>query len=402
MASVENAREIILSHLRVLPHEKVSLENALGRYLAEDIISTMDIPPSDNSAMDGYAVRLEDVSSPGTTLLIASVLPAGAIADKALEKGQAIKIMTGAPTPPGTDAVVKREDTIEEGHSVTIRMVPKRYENIRFHGEDIRTGTTILRAGDFIGPAQVGVLASLRRLIVPVHQRPIVAVLATGDEIADLDEAPSPAKITSSNSYTLTSLIKTTGATPLYLGIARDNRADLNNRLASALKADLLLTSGGVSMGDYDIVRTVMSEEGNTLAFWKVEMKPGRPMAFGLIGGIPTIGLPGNPVSTMTAFYQFARPAILKMMGARNLLLPRLRARLAVPLEHTGDRPHFMRGILERGGADLMVRPTGPQGSGILTSMATGNCYIVLPMGTTLFNQGDFVECEVFHGFGLP
>lgn len=399
MPSVEKAREIILSYIQTLPQEKVSLEKALGRYLAEDIVSPLEIPSTDNSAMDGYAVRLDDVSSPGATLVIASVLPAGYIPDHALEKGQAIKIMTGAPIPPGAEAVVKREDTTEGAATVTINKVPKKHENIRFRGEDIRIGTTILHEGDLVGPAQIGVLASMRRLVVPVRQRPLVAVLATGDEILDIDEVPSDGKITSSNSYTMISLVKAAGGIPLYLGIARDTREDLEKKLSAARKADLLLTSGGVSMGDYDLVKTVMAEEGNALVFWKVDMKPGRPLAFGMIKGMPTLGLPGNPVSTMTAFYQFARPAILKMMGAHNILLPRARARLSVALEHKADRPEFMRGILVRKGDDLFVGPTGPQGSGVLTSMASGNCYIILPQGKANFDQGEFVECELYHEF---
>jgi molybdopterin molybdotransferase len=400
MPSVEKAREIILSRLKVMPFEKIYLEKALGRYLVRDIISSVDIPSVDNSAMDGYAVRCEDILSIPITLTVSSILPAGAVPERSVEKGEAVKIMTGAPIPAGADAVVKREDTSESQGQVTIHAKPSLHENIRFYGEDIRRGETILHMGDLIGPAQIGVLASLRCLNVPVYQRPVVAVLATGDEIVDLDEPPAPGKITTSNSYTLMSLIKASGAIPLYLGIARDTRGDLKDKLAGAGKADLILTSGGVSMGDYDMVREVLGEEGNSLIFWKVEMKPGRPLAFGLLNGIPTLGLPGNPVSTMTSFYQFARPSILKMMGARNIFLPRVRARLSVPLDHKGDRPYFIRGLLEREGEDLVVRPTGPQGSGILTSMAKGNCFIVLPLGDRKYSPGDPVDCEIYHEFG--
>ena len=401
MLSIESARDTILSHLQPLPPEKVSLEEALGRYLAEDIVSSIDIPASNNSAMDGYALRCKDIKSAGTTLPVTSVLPAGSVLEKALESGQAVKIMTGAPIPKGADAVVKREDTIEIQGRVTIQKVPKKHEHIRFHGEDIKKGTSVLHTGDLIGPAQIGVLASLRHLVVSVYQRPVVAVIATGDEISEIDEPASAQKITSSNSYTLISLVKASGGIPLYLGIAKDLKHELINKLAEARRADLILTSGGVSMGDYDIVRALMSEDGNTLVFWKVDMKPGRPLAFGTLLGLPAIGLPGNPVSTMTSFYQFGRPAILKMMGARNLLLPRIRARLAVPVEHSGERPHYARGILQREGEDLCVRPTGPQGSGILTSMANGNCFIILPKGKTHVDKGEFVDCEVYHEIGM-
>jgi molybdopterin molybdotransferase len=392
---------MILSRMTIMPPEMVPLVDVLGRYLARDIVSSMDIPALDNSAMDGYAVRREDIPSPGTSLEVSSVLPAGTLAGSPVNPGQAVKIMTGAPIPPGADAVVKREDTTESDGMVTIHAVPGLHENIRFHGEDIRSGDVILRAGDLIGPAQIGVLASLRNLVVPVRQRPVVAVLATGDEIVDLDEPLAPGKVTSSNSYTLVSLIKDIGAAPLYLGIARDTRDALKEKLAGAAKADLLLTSGGVSMGDYDLVREIMGEGGNDLIFWKVDMKPGRPLAFGMVNGIPTLGLPGNPVSTMTSFYQFARPAILKMMGARNILLPRIPAKLAMALDHKSDRPYFIRGLLEKGGEALTVRPTGPQGAGVLTSMAKGNCFILLPAGARKYAEGDLVMCEVYADFGL-
>ncbi len=398
MLSIEKAREVILAHIKALPAERVSLERSLGRYLAEDIVSALAIPPCDNSAMDGYAVRTEDIKAQGVTLTVTSVLPAGASALKAIGQGQAAKIMTGAPVPQGADAVVKREDTIEEQGSVTINAVPKKNENIRFKGEDIAPGQLILNRGTLLGPAAVGVLASLQRPMVQVVQRPVVAVLATGDEIVELGDGAPDNAIISSNSYTLMGLIRSAGATPCYLGIARDRKEDLKARLKSAIKADLILTSGGVSMGDYDMVREVMNEDGNSLAFWGVEMKPGKPLAFGSLYGVPAIGLPGNPVSTMTAFYQFARPALLKMQGARDLLLPRVKARLREALKNTGDRPHYIRGILEYSHGELTVSTTGPQGSGILSSMAKGNCYIVLPKGTISLEQGVVVDCEVFPG----
>lgn len=401
MVSVEKAREIILDRVPVLPAERVSLETALGRYLAEDVISTLDIPPFDNSAMDGYAVRSSDVTRPGVSLEIASVLPAGAFPGNPVHEGQAVKIMTGAPIPEGADAVVRREDALEEDGAVRIQKVPERHENIRFRGEDVSAGKRVLFSGDLLGPAQIGVLASLRRPFVLVGQRPLVAVLATGNEIAELGEEADPTAIISSNSYTLISLIRKAGAIPLYLGIARDEKSDLKARISRAIRCDLILTSGGVSMGDFDMVRQIMKEDGNTLDFWTVDIKPGKPLAFGTLHGIPALGLPGNPVSTMTSFYQFARPALLRMQGAREIMLPRIRARLKEPVENKGDRPHYIRGVLERIGEDLLVSPTGPQGSGILTSMARGNCFMVLPKGTSSLRAGDLVECEVF-GSELP
>lgn len=398
MLPVERARDIILSRMPILPPERVSLEDTLGRYLAEDIISSLDIPPFDNSAMDGYAVNTGDVKAAGSFMEVASILPAGVHPAQVLPRGQAVKIMTGAPIPEGADAVIKREDTEEEKGGVRLNRVPRKHENIRFRGEDISTGQRILTRGTLLGPAQIGVLASLRRPFVQVGQRPVVAVLATGDEIVELGEEAGPQAIISSNSYTLRNLIRASGGTALYLGVARDQRADLKARLVSARRADLILTSGGVSMGDYDLVRELMREEGNSLDFWTVDMKPGKPLAFGSLYGVPAIGLPGNPVSTMTSFYQFARPAILKMQGATELLLPSVRARLKTALKNKGDRPHYIRGILERIGDDLVVSPTGEQGSGILSSMAKGNCYIVLPKGDLVYEMGETVECELFQG----
>ena len=396
MISVEEARNTILRNLETLPPEKVYLEESLGRYLATDIISDREIPPWDNSAMDGYAVHCDGVVSEGTRLKIAYEIPAGALPKGPFERDEAVKIMTGAPLPPGTDAVVMREDTSESDADVIINTVPQKLQHIRFKGEDIKTGDIILPHGTHIGPAQIGVLASLRRILIPCHQRPVVAILATGDEIADLDEELSPGKISSSNSYTLTSLVRSIGAIPRYLGIARDNREDLVEKLAMAKNADLILTSGGVSMGDYDMVKEVMGLDDNAMEFWKVEIKPGKPLAFGTIGSVPALGLPGYPVSTMTSFYQFARPAILKLMGATDFLLPSLRVKVASRIKSKGDRPNYIRGLIERKDSELMVTPTGPQGSGILTSMTRGNCFIVVPKGTKLVEAGDFIDCEVF------
>ena len=396
MISVEEARNIILRNLEALPPEKVYLEEALGRYLATDIISDREIPPWDNSAMDGYAIHCEGVVSKGTRLRIAYEIPAWSLPKGPFGNDEAVKIMTGAPLPPGADAVVKREDTSEGDADVIINKTPKKLQHIRFKGEDIKTGDLILSHGTQIGPAQIGILASLRRILVPCHQRPVVAILATGDEIADLDEELSPEKISSSNSYTLISLVRSIGGIPRYLGIARDSREDLVEKLSMAKKADLILTSGGVSMGDYDIVKEVMSQDDNAMEFWKVEIKPGRPLAFGTIGSVPTLGLPGYPVSTMTSFYQFARPAILKLMGANDLLLPSLRVKVASRIKSKGDRPNYIRGLIERKDSELRVKPTGPQGSGILSSMARGNCFIVVPKGTTLVETGEFIDCEVF------
>lgn len=396
MITIEKARETILNRITPLGSERVYIEQALGRYLSEDIVSEMDIPSWDNSAMDGYAVQVSDIGSMGMRLRVAYEIPAGSLPQGILEKGTAVKVMTGAQIPPGADAVIKREDTEEFDGSVIIRTIPKKSEHIRFKGEDIRRGEIILKQGTLLDPAQIGILASVRRVTISCHQRPVVAIIATGDEVADLGEEISEGKIPSSNSYTLKGLVSQLGAIPLYLGIAKDTKADLVEKFSLASRADLILTSGGVSMGDYDVVREVMAGDGNSMAFWKVEMKPGRPLAFGTIKGIPTIGLPGNPVSTMTSFYQFARPAILKLSGAQTLLLPRLRAKLTDPIATSGGRPHYIRGILSHRGDELCVSPTGPQGSGILSSMAKGNCFMVIPGERRVVEKGEWVICEIF------
>jgi molybdopterin molybdotransferase len=397
MISIEQAREAILKRIRPLQSEKLSIEHALGRYLALDVSSGRDIPPWDNSAMDGYAVHSGDLAEEGARLRIAYQIPAGALPQGPFARGSAVKIMTGAPMPPEADAVVKREDTDELPEEVIIHRIPARGENIRAKGEDIRKGELVLPAGIRLEPAHIGLLASIRQVMVYCSQRPVVAIIATGDEVADLDEELTENKISSSNSYTMKALVEEAGAIPLYLGVAKDTREDLADKFAKAGRADLILTSGGVSMGDYDIVREVMTEGNNAMEFWKVNMKPGRPLAFGTIGGIPAIGLPGNPLSTMTSFYQFARPAVLKFMGARSLLLPRLKARLSIAVKGAEDRPHYMSAILSRNGGDLLVTPAGPQGSGILSTLARANCYMVIPQGEKLVEQGSLVECEIFN-----
>ncbi len=394
MISVEDARITILNQIRKLPVEKISLDQALGRYLAENIASAIDVPSSDNSAMDGYALRAGDITESGTKLEVIYDLPAGSLPKQAVKAGQAVRIMTGAPIPEGADTVVMREQTHEAEHTVVINTIPKRGDHIRRAAEDIAAGQVILKAGTRLGPAQIGLLASVRKFLVHVHQQPVVAILATGDEVADLDDPFSAGMVSSSNSYTLISMVKECGAIPLYLGIARDSREDLISKMQQARRADLLISSGGVSMGDYDLVKEVMQDDGNKMEFWQVCMKPGKPLAFGHIAGIPAIGLPGNPVSTMTSFYQFVRPAIRKMLGAENLLLPSITATLNAPIKKRGDRVHYVRGQFDA--ASMSVTTTGDQGSGILSSMARGNCFIICPAEATLLEPGEVVNCELF------
>jgi len=309
---------------------------------------------------------------------------------------QAVRIMTGAPIPPGANAVVMRERTKESEKQVIINRIPEKHANIRFAGEDIAPQDMVLPRGARLGAHGIGVLVSIGRFVISCHQRPVVAVLGTGDEVMDLDEDLTQGKVFASNAYTLISLVTACGGIPLYLGIAGDTRQDLEDKLSGAARADLILTSGGVSKGDYDLVRKVMTAGDNHMEFMQVAMKPGRPLAFGEINGIPAIGLPGNPAATLISFYQFARPAILKMMGSENLLLPSLIAKLKTPLKNKPDQVRFVRGVLQRQGRDLVVSSTGRTGSGMISPKTSGNCFIVMPQGKTVIAVDEPVECEIF------
>ena len=399
MISVEEARKAILAKVNVLPAEKVFITEACGRYLAEDIISGINVPPWDNSAMDGYAINIKDIVSVPARLSVSQDIPAGAIPLK-LIPGTSAKIMTGAPLPEGSDAVVMREDTEETPQWVVIKKKPGKNENIRFKGEDIKEGSEVLRKGTLISPAHTGLLASIRKTLVYCHQVPRIAILSTGDEIGDLDDDNIPGKITSSNTYSLISLIRQAGGIPINLGIARDDMKHLEHCLSAAKRSDLILTSGGVSVGDYDLVKDVLTSGSNSMEFWKVAMKPGKPLAFGTIAGIPAIGLPGNPASVIVSFYQFVRPAILKMTGSDRLLLPRIKARLNTDIKKKSDRPHYIRATISLW-PEPSVMPLSEQGSGILSTMASSNCFIVLPKEVTIAEKDTFVECEIFNSLTL-
>jgi molybdopterin molybdotransferase len=399
MISVEEARKTILAKINVLPAEKVFITETTGRCLAEDIISGIDVPPWDNSAMDGYAVCINDIESVPAKLSVSQDIPAGVIPLK-LKEGTSARIMTGAPVPEGADAVVMREDTEETQEWIVIKKKPGKNENIRFKGEDIKKGSTVLRKGTMMSPSHAGLLASIRKTLVYCHQVPLIAVLSTGDEIGDLDEDNGPGKITSSNTYSLISLIRQAGGEPINLGIARDDKKHLEHCLSGAKRADLIITSGGVSVGDYDLVKDVLTSGDNVMEFWKVAMKPGKPLAFGTIEGIPAIGLPGNPASVVVAFYQFVRPVIMKMIGSDRLLLPRIKAKLNVDVKKKADRPHYIRARVSLW-PEPSVTPYGEQGSGVLSTIASSNCFIVLPKEVSIAEKDTFVECEIFNPLTL-
>lgn len=408
MLSVEEARERILSHFAPLPAEEVPISEALALTLAEDVRSPLDVPPVDNSAMDGYAVRWEDIrgASPASprVLRVIGMVAAGQVPSQPVVPGTAIRIMTGAAIPPGADAVVPFEETDEvqrrrSGKSldeISILVEVSRGSNIRPRGEDIRQGEMVLPRGTVLGPAQIGVLASVGKATVRVVRRPVVAVLSTGDELLAPGEPPQPGKIYDINSYSVSAAVRQAGGIPLLLGIARDNLEDLRRKVQEGLKADFLLTSAGVSKGDYDIVKDVLAQQGK-VEFWTVRMRPGKPMAFGWFPApdgrrVPHLGLPGNPVSALVVFELFCRPAIFTMLGRKDFQRPMVEATLQGRIVNSDGRRVYARVWVERQGEGWVARTTGPQGSHILTSLAKANGLAICPEDVPALENGARVK----------
>jgi len=410
MISVEEALEKILSYVNVLEPEDEPILDSLGRVLAEDVYSDIDIPPLDNSAMDGYAVRAESTkgaspSSPHILRIIGEVA-AGYIAREEVTPGTTIRIMTGAPVPKGADAVVQFEDTDEEKRKaakkplseISILRQAAKGLNIRQAGEDISRGSLVLKAGTVLRPQEIGVLASLGKEVVSVIRPPVVAVLATGDELVDIKEPLPPGKIYNSNTYSLAAQVSRYGGVPKILGIAQDNIKALEDKIKQARDADMLITSAGVSVGEYDVVKDVLARLGE-VAFWTVRMKPGKPLAFGvlLLGKrkIPHLGLPGNPVSSMIAFEEFARPAILKMLGKKDFAKPTVKARSEDRINNRDRRRIFARVRVSKRDGQYFARLVGPQGSGILTSMAQANGLMIVPEDKPAIEVGEEVQVQM-------
>lgn len=405
MISVDEARARILEHFHPLEAEKVPILEALDRVLAEDIYSDIDIPPFANSAMDGYALRSGDTvgasrKSP-VTLKVVADLAAGYTTHLRVEPERAIRIMTGAPLPEGADAVVRFEETSEGlegswGPTVEVYKEVSPRENVKPAGEDIRRGELVLAKGTVLRPPEMGVLASLGRPEVEVIRRPRVAILATGDELVAIDEEIGPGQIRNSNEYSTAAQVIRYGGVPVRLGIARDRVEELKAKIEEGLaaKVDLFLTSAGVSVGEYDVVKEVLASEGE-MDFWQVNMKPGKPLAFGHIQGVPLIGLPGNPVSAMISFEQFARPAILTMLGKRALEKPEVEVIVDEDVTNSGRRG-FIRAIVTQQEDGYHARVvTGPRGSGILTSMVKANALLIVPEGTTLVKAGERLRAQM-------
>ncbi len=400
LTPLHEAQKTVFEATKTLGLEKVSLLDALDRVLGEDIIAARDNPPWDNSAMDGFAVRWEDIKqehaiTKPVMLKVIEDVPAGKVATKTVGPGQAIRIMTGAPVPKGADTVVKVEETEPSEDAVKIFKEVERGGNIRPQGEDVKKGDCIIAKGTQIRPAEAGMLAILAKSFVLVYQRPRVAILSTGDELADLDERFDEDKIINSNSYGIAAAVQEAGGIPILLGIAKDQPAALKEKIAHGLNADILVLSGGVSMGDYDFTKAVFKDLGAEMNFWKLAIRPGQPLAFGKIQGKLAFGLPGNPVSSMVTFEQLVRPAMLKMGGHRSYGRPVVQAVFQEKFSKRNDRRHFLRGILRRENNVLTVRTTGDQGSGILTSMVKANGLIDVPEEVERLNPGDTVDVQV-------
>ena len=414
--SVEEALERVLGYVHVLEPEEKPVLDALGQVLAQDLRSTVDVPPFPNTSMDGYALQWASLTGASeghpVTLRVIGQLAAGSVSDLEVGPGTALRIMTGAPIPAGADTVVPFEESDElerlrsgagVGREIGIRRQPPLGANIRLAGEDIREGDLILEEGTVLRPAEVGVLASLGHAAARVIRRPVVAVLATGDELVEPPEPLAPGKIYNSNSFSIAASVLKYGGIPKVLGIARDNLASLEEKVREGLDADIMMTSAGVSRGDYDIVKDVLMKQGE-IAFWTVRMRPAKPLAFGALKGtapdggvrrVPHLGLPGNPVSAMVAFEEFGRPAILKMLGKRNLAKPTIEAVLEDTIENTDDRRVYARVWVTKRGGKFYARLAGPQGSGVLTSMAKANGLAICPEDVAAKRPGEVVKVQM-------
>jgi len=400
--TVEEAQQSVLDRIERLPSVPADILDTLGRVLAEDVVSDIDIAPFDNSAMDGYAVRAADIADASEqrpiVLDVVDHIAAGVFPSVTVGAGQASRIMTGAPIPDGADAVVKVEDTLPgaadggTGGTVSIGVSAPVGSNVRRRGEDCRAGDVVLAAGEVITPAAVGLMAAMGRSSVAVYRRPRVAVVSTGDELVEIDELPGPGKIRNSNSYSLAAQVIAAGGEAHRLGIAKDDEAETRAILSRAPEFDIMVSTGGVSMGDFDVVKDVLTEIGE-LDFWKVAMRPGAPQTFGTIGGTPFFGLPGNPTSCTVGFELFVRPAMRKMAGHEALFRPRVSAVLAHDVKKKSGRRYFLRGRLTPQGEGYSVGLTGSQSSALLTSMHRANCLVSLPAEATLIPGGTVVEC---------
>jgi len=393
MTSADQALQIVLGNVAPLGIERLSITAALGRVLAEEIHSPRDIPGFDNSAMDGYALRAADVASASEAnpvrLEVMETVGAGSMPSRTVATGQAVRTMTGAPIAGGADAIVQVERTRSEGNWVEVMVSAEPGAFVRPCGEDLRRGELVINAGKTLSPSDLGTIASLNRAMVDVWRRPRVAIVATGDELVDVDRVPTGAQVVNSSAYALAGAIREAGAEPVILKVARDEPEEVRERLAEALAFDVVLSTGGVSVGQFDHVKVVMDELGLRQLFHGVAQKPGRPLKFGTIGGRPIFGLPGNPVSTMVCFYLYVRPALLRMSGVTETGLPRVAVRCAEAIKLAANLTEFVRVRLERRGAEVFATTTGYQGSGVLSSLSRADALLIGPAEVSLLDAGD-------------
>ena len=389
MIGIEEAQRTILAYIPQLETEKVTVFQGLNRITPEDHIAPWDIPPADNSAMDGYAFCY--TAKGCDRLRVTGFLPAGVARSVPVPAGEAVKIMTGAPLPPGCDTVVPIEDVELAGEWIKLASSVTPGGHVRKRGEDIQSGNTVISAGSLLRPQEIGMLSAMGTTSVAVHRQARIAILSTGDELLEPGSTPAPGKIINSNSYTLAAQVLDAGGAPVLLGIAPDTLEGTCEKIRAGMNADFLVITGGVSVGDRDFVKLAIEKLGGSITFWKVNMKPGKPLAFAVLEGKPVFALPGNPVAAMVSFELFVRPSILKAMGHLRVLRPKVMALLQEEASNHGTRPHLLRGIVSKNGACFHVSTTGNQSSGRLSSLIQGNGLIRLAPESSL-SPGDAVE----------
>jgi molybdopterin molybdotransferase len=394
MPTFAEARTLILKNVSVLGAETVAILDALDRVIAEDVLAPQNMPSYDSSAMDGYAVRESDCREP-TRLRLTGYVPAGGEAATPVEPGCAIKIMTGAPIPALCDAIVPFEETAEADGYVLIKAKVKPHQHMRFTGEDVKAGEVVIPSGAIIRPPEISMLATCNRSSIRAYRRPKVAILSTGDELVELGGAFAAGKVINSNAYSLAASIQEIGAIPVFLGIARDNRESHREKIAEGLRADALITSAGVSTGDRDLVREVLSELGAAEVFWKVDVKPGGPMAFRLKDGKPVFCLPGNPVATMITFEEFVRPALLKMLGRKRVFRKFVSAVFQGEIRNRPGKIKFVRVHLEHREGKIFAYSAGDQNTGMLKAMLNADGLAMIPADRSLLSPGDPVDVHV-------
>lgn len=398
MPSIEEACQIILDKVAPVGVERVPLQSALGRVLARDVTAPWDMPHYDNSARDGFALRSADCVADGTVLRITGFVHAGGNLSTPVLGGCAVRIMTGAPIPHNCDAVVPVEETAEADGRVIVRAPVRPGQHIRFRGEDLAMGDTVLTEGTVIQSQEIGVLASFGKAVVPVYQKVRVAVLSTGDELLELGESPVPGRIVNSNAQYLTAALREIGAEPVILCIARDNRESLREQMLAGLKADALITTAGVSAGDRDLVREVLAELGVCQTLWRLDIKPGGPKSFGMKGSTPVFSLPGNPVSTMITFEEFVRPALLKMMGHCRVMRPCFKATLREETHKKPGRVHCLSVRVEMEDGRLFATSTGEHKACRLRTMLGANAIAMLPEEPSVVAAGEEVDVHLLRG----